>query len=109
MLEVLVHADSDILPDGYLAFPVDIPDDDIRIGRVEDYGLPPDWRTAYPPTGCQLLGGKWLTEKTSSVLSVPSVVVPEERNYLLNPAHSEFGQIKINPGTLFLLNPRLFK
>ena len=40
--------------------------------------------------GC---GDAWLSGKTSCVLRVPSRVVPEEANYLLNPLHPDFGKI----------------
>jgi RES domain-containing protein len=41
------------------------------------------------------------------VLSVPSAIVPEERNYLLNPAHPEFSRITIARPAAYRIDPRL--
>jgi RES domain-containing protein len=32
---------------------------------------------------------EWLKSGTSAVLAVPSAIVPQELNYLLNPAHAQ--------------------
>jgi RES domain-containing protein len=42
-----------------------------------------------------VLGDEWVREGRSAVLRVPSVVVPHEPNYVLNPAHPGFGEIWI--------------
>jgi RES domain-containing protein len=41
------------------------------------------------------------------VLAVPSVIVPAERTFLLNPKHQDFGKIKIKDTGSFYLDPRL--
>jgi RES domain-containing protein len=43
----------------------------------------------------------------SAVLKLPSAVVPEEFNYLLNPAHPDFGKIRIAKPRAFKADPRL--
>jgi RES domain-containing protein len=43
------------------------------------------------------------------VLQVASAVVPNEHNYLLNPAHPEFALIAADPPALFHFDPRLFR
>ncbi len=40
-------------------------------------------------------------------LSVPSVAVPFERTYLLNPRHADFSRLKIDHVGSFALDPRL--
>jgi len=42
------------------------------------------------------------------VVSVPSVVVPMERNFLINPAHLDFSKIHIGPSSALKLDRRLF-
>ncbi|WP_370362801.1 RES family NAD+ phosphorylase [Desulfopila sp. IMCC35008] len=42
----------------------------------------------------QSVGDQWVSEDNSPVLKVPSVVVPEGINYLLNIAHGDFGKIE---------------
>jgi RES domain-containing protein len=46
-------------------------------------------------------------ENRSAVLAVPSVIIPEEFNYLLNPAHPDFKKISIGKPEPFAFDPRL--
>jgi RES domain-containing protein len=41
------------------------------------------------------------------VLAVPSVIVPEERNYVLNPNHPRFAEVQIASPVACLVDPRL--
>ncbi|MFK7988181.1 MAG: RES family NAD+ phosphorylase [Sandaracinaceae bacterium] len=50
----------------------------------------------------------WAAGLSSAVLSVPSAVVPEERNYLVNPVHPDFGRIVTAPPVPVTYDPRLF-
>jgi RES domain-containing protein len=52
-------------------------------------------------------GTAWLREQRSAVLSVPSVLVPRSRNYLINPLHPRARQIKIIGLTDFTFDPRI--
>ena len=82
---------------------VSVPDDLIeRPSRV-----PETWReTPYSPA-TQALGAEWVQAQRSVALRVPSVVVPGEFNYLLNPAHPKFAKVKIGKPEPFLFDPRL--
>jgi RES domain-containing protein len=55
--------------------------------------LPDDWRDTIIPVNLQKLGSAWVVRGQSSVLKVPSVVIPHEWNYVLNPAHPEFPEL----------------
>jgi RES domain-containing protein len=72
--------------------------------------LPADWkRWPYPRTN-EDVGDSWLRSGRSAVLRLPSATVPEdymEYNYLLNPAHPDFGKIKIGKPRVFKIDPRL--
>jgi RES domain-containing protein len=46
-------------------------------------------------------------ESRSAVLELPSVIIPAEPNYLLNPTHSDFKRIRIGKPTSFSFDPRL--
>jgi len=107
-LERFVHTDSDLEPTDLLAFPVEI-NDDIAIEAVEVETLPADWRTFPAPPALALIGEQWFRSARTAVLSVPSVVVPHERNYVLNPTHREFARIVIGPLEPFTLDPRMWK
>ncbi len=77
--------------------------------RVEDaYGpLPPGWWTFPWPLSTQQLGRRWIEERRSVVLDVPSAVVRSARNFVFNPAHPDFGQVEISAPEPFELDPRL--
>jgi RES domain-containing protein len=108
VLEYLVHVDSDILPDSLLSFRVTIPDS-LAMETIQISDLPDDWRDTTIPVNLQELGSAWVVRGQSSVLKVPSVVIPHEWNYVLNPAHPEFSRITWDTGTRFSFDLRLLK
>jgi RES domain-containing protein len=57
----------------------------------------------------QELGTAWARGLSSAVLAVPSVVIPAETNYLLNPLHPAFSQIEIGETQAFFTDLRLFR
>lgn len=77
------------------------------VAAAEDLGLRADWRGNEAHT--QALGDAWAATQDSLGLWVPSYVVPEERNMLLNPRHPRYAEVRIvieaNP---FEFDPRLF-
>ena len=69
--------------------------------------VPAEWRQ-YPHTAAtQTFGAEWVQARRSVALRVPSVVVPGEFNYLLNPAHPDFKKIVIGKPEPFTFDPRL--
>lgn len=99
-LETLVHADRRRFERNYVAFKLCITEKFVLELRDED--LPEDWQVRVVSEGARRVGDAWLAEQASVVLSVPSVIIPEERNYLLNPEHPQFTALTIE-------NPRLFR
>jgi RES domain-containing protein len=45
----------------------------------------------------------------TAILAVPSAVIPQELNYLLNPLHPQFKQIRVGRPEPFRFDPRLLK
>ena len=106
-LEFLVNAEADEWPPlVYIA--ADIPAT-VPVTSIEIKDLPPDWRTYPAPETVQLIGIRWVKAGQTAVLSAPSVVIPQERNYLLNPAHRDFGLIKLSEPKAFAFDPRVRK
>jgi RES domain-containing protein len=104
VLENLVHMTRQDFPRGYVCVTAVLPD---GIGMIREKDL-----RAYPALdrlSTQQLGDWWLDSQRSSVLQVPSSVVPGEHNYLLNPAHPEFALIQIEPPAIFHFDERLFE
>ncbi|MBK5912743.1 RES family NAD+ phosphorylase [Rhodocyclus purpureus] len=84
----------------YVLIPAHVPDT-VSIEVIEAGALPDDWRSLAARDQLQAVGGEWLREARSCVLAVPSVVVPAEWNFLLNPLHPDFTQIVVGePSTL---------
>lgn len=52
-------------------------------------------------------GTTWLEERRSLILEVPSIVMPLERTYLIDPAHSRFGEVRVTYQQIVTLDPRL--
>jgi len=74
---------------------------------IDPSTLPPQWQRYPAPAGVQTLGDRWIEAGISAVLAVPSVLVPQEKNYMLNPAHPDFARIEILPAVPFALDARL--
>lgn len=104
-LEVLARTESAALLEAFLLIAVSFPDTFVSgIGPRE---LPPRWRATPPGGESQAVGDAWVRRGASVVLRVPSVMIPAEHNYLLNPAHPDFGRLEIAPPEEFGFDPRL--
>jgi RES domain-containing protein len=105
-LEILVHVDL-LRPPFYKAFSFEY--DDGLLERIPLAKMPKLWREAPPGPATMQIGDEWIRETRSAVLVVPSVIIPEEWNCLLNPTHPDFRKIKIASATDFAFDPRLLK
>ncbi len=106
-LEILVHVDAAELLEEYLCISVRF---DARLVRTLDYAaLPVNWRNPMAPTSTRGMGDAWVAGALSVALKVPSVVVPGESNYLINPGHRSFGKLKIGAPEPFEFDPRMLK
>jgi RES domain-containing protein len=105
-LEYLVHLEPGMLPRDLVLLTVEIPDD-IEPNVMDP--LLPDWNQYPAPNGCQAAGDEWVRSAQSTVILVPSVVVPMENNILLNPAHPDNQRIKIVETTPFPMDARFYR
>ena len=105
-LEILVHTEKDLLPDDLVSVEIDVPES-VSVRVVPAHSLPKDWQ-AYPgPSSLRALGDDWLDSGETSVLCVPSAVIPQEHNFLLNPEHPQAARLRVHAKTRFVLDPRL--
>lgn len=81
--------------------------DESLVTHVEIGELPRNWRDPRPPVELRDFGDEWIRSERSAVLSVPSVIVDHERNYLLNPLHEDFKRIELSPPKPFRFDLRL--
>lgn len=105
VLEMLVHFCSEEVLKRYVLFEVSF--DDSLVRRLTMKELPRNWRSSPPPGRLQRIGDAWCTEGASPVLQVPSVIVPAEWNYLLNPGHRDLHELIIGSKQAVRLDPRL--
>lgn len=106
VLEFFVHVNRNRAVKDLVLTSAEIPHD-IRIERVEVSNLPAGWRESPTPEYLYSIGNDWITKHLSAVLAVPSAVIPQEDNYLLNPAHPDFKHIRINRPSPFSFDPRI--
>jgi len=102
VLENLVHMSREDFPSNYVCVAATIPDGVQTLSEAQ-LRTRPELRTL----NARELGDRWIQSCESAVLQVPSVIVPSEHNYLLNPAHPEFAAIVTEPPALFHFDPRL--
>jgi RES domain-containing protein len=104
-LEFLVHgADLSLLPPMIL-LEIDVPDDTLE--TLADSVLPPGWDSLVPAAATQELGDAWARRAESLVLQVPSVVMPEEHNLIVNASHPEIRAVDIVASRPFRFDLRL--
>jgi RES domain-containing protein len=71
--------------------------------------LPLGWDETLPSGATREAGTEWLRSKRSAVLQVPSVLIQEEPNYILNPSHPECENLFPISARDFFFDPRLKK
>jgi RES domain-containing protein len=111
VLELRVNQDQFLAHEGYRYFTVTFPPALMESLSLTDTPRGWDWprSSSIRRTAAQRFGEKWLKEKRSMVLRVPSAVLPQEDNYILNPLHPDFASIKISVARLIRLDSRLWQ
>jgi len=107
-LEQFVHLGSDGFMIRFVYFKVSIPAS-VKIITLKEEDLPPDWRSEPPANSTMEIGSAWVKANSSAVLSVPSVIIPGENNFLLNINHADFKKMKIGPPEKFSFDRRMKK
>ncbi|MFO7910312.1 MAG: RES domain-containing protein [Halomonas sp.] len=106
LLEIMVHLEEYRLLAHYALLEISL--DETSILRLSPQHWPDDWRDEPAPYSTAEIGDGWLSRQASLALAVPSVIVPREWNYLLNPAHPDFISVTREAKALdFLPDPRL--
>lgn len=95
LLEVAVHLDlSEDLPTDRFLVEIEVPDD-VTIQEIRQDNLPTNWNEHPPTTSTQTIGDDFVFENKALLLRVPSCLVPDEFNYLINPHHVEMQGIQV--------------
>ena len=110
LLETLVHLDidPDELPSRYQLLTVEAPDT-LAVEELTEAELAArvvDWRHA--PHETRKLTRAWFGDRRTALLRVPSVIVPEAYNYLLNPLHPDAARVALVARQTVAFDARLF-
>ena len=105
--EIAVHTPLGNLPTDFKIITIEIPEDNL-VKELQVDELPSDWKSIPHAHSTQVIGDKFVSEGNFAVLKVPSVVVQDEYNYLVNPAHTDAREIKIIAVEPFNFDERLF-
>ncbi len=107
-LEKFVHLDGVAHPPLKLVG-IDIPDDDGLVQAPALKDLPRNWAELPVPVSTQQFGGKWLSQASHLVMLVPSAVMPEAQNAVINPAHPAYKDVRLTIIRDFTFDARMFK
>lgn len=105
VLEYTVNVNIDDIPRALSFAIIDIPDKNIL--KLTEEGLPGNWKQSPAPSSTRQFGSRLLTESQTAVIKIPSAVIPEEFNYILNPAHPDSKNFKILDVQDFVFDVRI--
>ncbi len=105
LLEAVVHIGK-VPAKGFCMAAIDIPDESISTLMPDK--LPADWQTNPPPDHLKAIGDRFIVSNKYLALRMPSALMMEEYNYLLNPGHPAFNKVKIISQRPIKVDERLF-
>ena len=109
-LETVVHLNAGGLPLNRYLVQIDVPPHVWSMAEVLEAPMLPIGWDAEPPGRVSIDRGlKWIRDKRSALLVVPSVIVPEEHNVLINPRHPDAALITAEKVRKWTFDPRLAK
>ena len=104
-IEMMVNLPRLKILDNFMRIPVHIPPQLIMVLPLDR--LPGDWNSLPVSPSTRVIGDRWVLDQSSVSLKVPSVVVPEEYVFLLNPNHPEFAKLTIGTPVPYTFDVRL--
>lgn len=107
-LEYLIHVEPLLTPSDLVALEIELPDHAGLGAQVLPDQFPPgDWREYPAPEWQAELGDMWIVDATFLWLRVPSAVVPQEFNVLVNPLHPAMDKVRVVSARPFSFDKRL--
>jgi RES domain-containing protein len=103
-LENLVYRNGYGLQSLYRILVLELSDDVVQ-EEIRAEHMPEGWNDPMSLI-CRKIGSKWIRENRSCVLRVPSVIVPQEYNFVINMRYSEFPQLKLTEIEVFQFDRR---
>lgn len=107
LLEVAVHVPYGILPKDYFLITIEVPE--LKMETISLKILKgTNWTSRPPSQLTQKMGDAFISRNKELVLKVPSIVVLQESNFLINPLHKDFDKVKVISVEPFEFDPQLF-
>jgi len=94
-LESVVHRSRKGVIGEFKVMIIEIPPE-LKIEKISFDELPESWFTYEHLEECNEIGDRWLQKKSSAILRVPSAIIINEFNFLINPEHPDFKKIKLD-------------
>lgn len=104
-LENLVHRSNSGFNALFRIMVISVPDD-LAVLEVSEEQLPKHWKTDFCKA-CLQLGHDWYTREEYPVLKVPTSIIPNEWNFILNTRHLDFKKISLLKTEEFVFDKRL--
>jgi RES domain-containing protein len=105
ILEYRAHIDLGLMPDDLVIATLEIPDD---VVIAPTPALPDDWKEYPAPASLRKIGDRFIAEGQTALMLLPSVLVPQDNNIMLNPRHPDATKmIRRWPIVPFLYDRRL--
>lgn len=105
-MEKLVHTGS-ILPLDLVVVRIELPDDDSLYEKPPIKSLPKGWDDTPSSPDAAAYGDAFLLKGEKLGMIVPSAIIPEASNIVINPAHPRIGDMKMKTVRKFMFDPRL--
>ena len=88
---------------------IHLPDKESLFKQILIKDLPANWRSIISYPKLQKMGSKWYRSKESLILKIPSAIIPQEYNYIINTTHTDFSSnIKLINTEDYFWDSRLF-
>ena len=104
-LEILVHLGRDAVRMRWALVSAELPEDFIETPDPSD--LPMGWDALPSSRVSQEFGANWAVSGRSLAIRLPSAVIPEERNLMINVNHPDFPKLRLHAPQAFLFDRRL--
>lgn len=106
LLEMLVHMDmEDMRSMNLIICEINVPDS-LKVQKIPSKSLPEGWNKTPFNQGPQAYWHEFIEKKKAAVLRVPSIIIPEEWNYLIDPNHPDAKKIKVSSCSALSLDAR---
>jgi RES domain-containing protein len=86
ILEYRVDVELALMPDDLVIATLEVPDD---VAITPTPALPENWKEYPAPASLRRIGDRFIAEARAAIMLIPSVLVPQENNVLLNPLHAD--------------------